>query len=578
MVTLVAALLLPAKPSQNAKNVFVLHMESSRLPANIVAAKAIQETMAREPGTQIFDEYMDENRLAASYPALAERISQKYAGKKMDVVLTVGPTALTFMLQYAERFFPATPIVFSIVQSREVPPKLPRNVTGVDNSLSYSSTVDLILRLQPDTRQIFFVAGSSPEDISRRNGAEREFKPFQRRLEFIYLEDLPLPRLLNRLGQLPTHSVVLFSTFFRDASGQAYIPRRVCPLVVDSSNAPVYGTFETLLGCGIVGGSLVEIEASARKAANLALRVLDGENVASLPVEPGPPNQVVVDWRQLKKWNIPENRLPAGTIVMYREPSAWELYRKYIWAGIAILCFQFALIILLAIQMRRRKRSDRAVRLLTGRLIDATEEEQRHIARELHDDIGQRLSLVSVQLGVFGNRPPLDAFQNRSDLDSSVVELDTIVSDVHSLSHRLHSSKLEHLGLKAAMNDLCQQIAKRHGLEITLQAEVIPRSLPRDVALCFYRVAQESLNNVIKHSSATRVELSLTEKHGSLRMRVQDWGAGFKIADARDGLGLTAMKERLRGIGGKLHVESKPGEGTVVIAEATFPPSSPDYL
>src|SRR5262249_16943945 len=150
-------------------------------------------------------------------------------------------------------------------------------------------------------------------------------------------EDLPLSQLLSRLGQLPSHSVVLFSTFFMDARGQPSIPQHVCPLVVDSSNAPVYGTFETLLGCGIVGGSLLQVEASVGKAGGLALQVLNGKNVASLTVESAPPNKLAVDWRQLKKWNIPESRLPPGTAVMYRELSAWELYRKYVWVGIAIL-------------------------------------------------------------------------------------------------------------------------------------------------------------------------------------------------------------------------------------------------
>ena len=574
MVGLAVTFLLSSARAQNVKNVLVLHMESSRLPANIVAAKAIQETIGREPGTQIFEEYMDENRLPAEYPAFAEMISQKYAGKKMNVILTVGPPAFSFMMKYREQLFPTVPIVFSFVGYRALPPQLPHNVTGVSNTISYASTVGLILKLQPDTQRIVVVAGSSPDDISRRNGVAEEFKSYEGRLDFVYLEDLPLSQLLSRLGQLPSHSVVLFSTFFRDARGQLYIPKRVCQLIVDSSNAPVYGTFETLMGCGIVGGSLLQIEASVRKAAGLALQVLDGENVASIPVETAPPNEIAVDWRQLKKWNIPESRLPAGTAVMYRELSDWELYRKYVWVGIAILAFQSVLIILLTIQMRARKRSDQAVRLLTGRLIHASEEERRHIARELHDDIGQRLSLVSVQLGMSGNQLPADAVASRVELDHSVAELDALISDVHNLSHRLHSSKLEHLGLKAAMKDLCQEMAKRHGLQINLEAQIAQDGLSGNVPLCFYRVAQEALSNVVKHSDATRAQVSLTQAPGALRMRVQDWGRGFKTGEVPAGLGFTAMHERLRSIGGRLSIESKPGEGTVVTAEAPIPTSN----
>ena len=566
-----ALFLLLTSLSQTAKNVFVLHMENSRLPANIAAAKAIQETVNQDVGNQVFEEYMDENRLGTDYPALAERIRQKYAQRKMDVVITFGPPALSFMLQYGERLFPATPIVFSGTDSRVLPPTLPRTVTGVGGSLSYSDTVDLILKLQPDTRQVFYVAGSTPAEISRREGAEREFKPYSGRLSFTYLNDLSLPRLLDRLGQLPSHSVVLFSTYLRDASGQPYIPARVCPLVVDSSSVPVYGTFSTFLGCGIVGGSLIDLESSARKAATLALRVLHGESVADLHIEPGPPNELAVDWRQLKKWKIPESRLPAGTIVEYREPNIWEAHKKLVLAAVVILSLQSALIVLLVIQTRRQKRSELAVRNLTRRLIDANENESRRLARELHDDIAQRLSLAMIQLDLFGGQLSVDAVKDRTDLDSSIQNLHSLVSDVHNLSHRLHFAHLEHVGLKTAITELCRQISHSYGLEIDLQIDAGPPRLAQDVSLCFFRVAQEALNNVVKHSKSNTAQLTLNQKPGLLRMQIRDLGVGFKTSHAADGLGLSAMQERLASLGGRLCVESEPDVGTLVIAEAPMP-------
>src|SRR5690242_7111166 len=191
MVGLAVTFLLSSASSQTVKNVLVLHMESSRLPANVVAAKAILETIGREPGTQIFEEYMDENRLPADYPALAETISQKYAGKKMKVIMTVGPPAFSFMMKYGEQLFPGVPIVFSVIENKALPPQLPRNVTGVSNTIGYAGTVGLILKLQPDTQRIFLVAGTSEYDISRRNGVAGEFKSYVGRLDFVYLEDLP---------------------------------------------------------------------------------------------------------------------------------------------------------------------------------------------------------------------------------------------------------------------------------------------------------------------------------------------------------------------------------------------------
>lgn len=149
----------------------------------------------------------------------------------------------------------------------------------------------------------------------------------------------------------------------------------------------------------------------------MALRILRGENIADLPVESGPPNRVFVDWRQLQKWGIPANGLPAGTVVMYREPTVWDTHKPAIVATAAVVLLQSAFIILLVAQVRRRKRSERAVRQLTRRVINANENESRRIARELHDDIGQRLSLAVVQLDLFRSQVAADALKNRSDPD-----------------------------------------------------------------------------------------------------------------------------------------------------------------
>jgi len=574
MATILAVILLPlTSPCQKVKNILVLHMEGPRLPANLVATKAIQETIGEDLGYQIFDEYIEETRLETDFQTLAERLRQKYSGQRIDLLLTVGPRPFTFLRQYGEQLFPSVPIVFSEVDLRYYPPKLPPNTTGVSGSFlpNLSRTIDLILRLQPDTREIFYIGGSTSNELLFREGAKRELEPYAGKLVITYLNDLQFPQLLDRIGQLPSHSAILFSTFYRDASGQTYLTANVCPTVVASSNAPVYAIFDTVIGCGIVGGSLFQVEASARQAAKLALRILHGESVANLPVEPGPPNQVVVDWRQLQKWDIPENRLPPGTVVQYRVPSAWEAHKKLILAAAAILLIQSALIVLLAIQTRRRKRSERAVRQLTRRIIDANENESRYIARELHDDIGQRLSLALVELDLFGRQLPADAVKNRTDLDSSIQNLSTLVSDVHNLSHRLHSSQLEHLGLEAAIAELCRRISNSYGVEIDFRTETAPGRLARDVSLCFYRVAQEALNNVVKHSKSNKAELTLTEEPGLLWMHIRDSGVGFKVADTAVGLGLSAMQERVESLGGIFSVESVPSLGTLVIAEAPIP-------
>jgi signal transduction histidine kinase len=382
------------------------------------------------------------------------------------------------------------------------------------------------------------------------------------------LNDLSLPQLLDGLAQLPSHSAVIYGAFFKDAGGRPYTPAHICPLITASSNAPVYGSYETLLGCGIVGGSIINIGQPAYKASDLALRILNGEAVTSLPVLREPPNPFIVDWRQLKRWNIPESRLPAGTHILYGEISPWERYRKYLLAILAIVAIQSVLIALLIVQVRRRKRSEKTLRQLSGRILTASEDERKYIARELHDDIGQQLAIIALDLVSLGERIPPSDLLSRAKFEELYRELDAVTTDLHHLSHQLHSAKLEYFGLAVTLRELTQQVAQRHELEIDFQASLPAASLPSDVSLCFYRVAQEALTNVVKHSHATEIEMTLTIESGRLWMKIKDNGDGFDPDNQKPGLGLVAMQERLRMIGGALSIVSRASAGTLVVAEA----------
>src|SRR5579885_2139361 len=219
---------------ERTRNVFVLFMENSHLPANIAAANAIQEIVGRQPGVQVYEEYLDEDRLGTDFATVADMISRKYAGRQMDLIMTIGPPTLRFVLQYGEQLWPAVPKVFSAVVAK--PEQLPEDMTGVYNFLRFAPTLDLALQLQPDTQHVFYIGGISPSEIGRRAIAQTEFKPYEKRVDFTYLNDVPLPLMFERLSMLPVHSIVLFTTFFKDASGESFISANVAPLVVVAAN------------------------------------------------------------------------------------------------------------------------------------------------------------------------------------------------------------------------------------------------------------------------------------------------------------------------------------------------------
>jgi len=223
------------------------------------------------------------------------------------------------------------------------------------------------------------------------------------------------------------------------------------------------------------------------------------------------------------------------------------------------------------------QRAHAELQQLTPRLISAQEAEKLRISRELHDDVGQRLSLLMVNLDVLQHQIPIERAAEQAEISKLLRELDELVTDVHNLSHQLHSSKLDHLGLSAALKELCRQLAGQHHMAINLTADPMPPSLSEEVSLCFYRVAQEALTNAAKHSRSSRVDVTVVSNGRLLRMRIRDFGVGFDPAVERDGLGLVTMQERLKMIGGVVRFHSVAGRGTELEAEANIGDASRSF-
>lgn len=553
----------PVPQDSETKNIVVLHTYNSNNLFNRIWSEAFREIVGADVRYQVYEEFFDYDRLPLQDEVLVRSLQQKYAGHKMDLVVASGRIPMGFLKRHGEELWPGAVHIYAGADSRIARSRLPPGSTGVFGKVDFGATVELALRLLPDTQHVYYVGGTDPAEDTWRQLLADEFRRFADKVQITYLNDLPLPELLDQLGRLPDHSVVIYPGLFRDASGHSYAPDRVCSLVTSASNAPVFSTFNVYVGRGIVGGVVFDTKAFAEETARMALRAIEKGSAAGVPVELISPNVTVVDWRQLRKWNIPEDRLPPNAIVLSREPTLWQRYRLYLFIAIAILIVQLGLIVALIIQRRLRANSEEAVRRLNGRLINAAEEERKRLARELHDDIGQRLSLVSIELDLMKQTSGL----NGSSLNPTLQQLDEIISDIHGLSHRLHSTRLQVLGLEAALRDLCQQLQKQFNLRIDFSATNLP-SLQSDLALCFYRVAQEGLSNCVKHSGATNVQVCLTFKGGSLRLSIKDDGSGFDLTRSTSSLGLATMRERLRFVGGELNIVSGQGVGTELTAEA----------
>lgn len=218
------------------------------------------------------------------------------------------------------------------------------------------------------------------------------------------------------------------------------------------------------------------------------------------------------------------------------------------------------------------KQRDQELVALTGRLIEAQEDERRRISRELHDDIGQQAAAIAADLCALRETMARGASDSAVELADMVSQLATeLASSIHKLSHDLHSARLQYLGLASALRDLCDKLATQHHLTIELSVDCQVDRLPEPVELCMYRIAQEALSNVVKHSGGTTAFVKVAMCAKTISLCVADDGIGFDTSAMAGGIGLTSMRERLRLVGGELFIKSSPDTGTELVAEITLP-------
>ncbi len=232
-----------------------------------------------------------------------------------------------------------------------------------------------------------------------------------------------------------------------------------------------------------------------------------------------------------------------------------------------------------AVDITERKQAEEALHRqqsqleeLTSKLLTAQEHERRRIARDLHDDVSQRLAALVLEVASIEHSPPSCPRKSRA-LTTLRQGLEQVSDDVHSLAYRLHPSLLEHAGLRPAVEDHVHQVSRRTGLSIRLKVAGVSTAVPLDHATCLFRVMQESIQNVVKHAQATEVIVQLRGASKGIGLSVIDNGRGFNLVDLsahEQGLGLSSMEERLRQLHGFFRIQSRPSQGTKVCAWVPF--------
>ena len=577
----------PAHERQN--RVLVVHAARREAPMPMVVDQTLQRVLGERLGGALdyYGEYLDSARFGeASYlDTLRAYLASKYTEHGLDLLIATTDAATAFVEDRSGALFPGLPLIHTTTTG--LPPTVPvadaaphrRRSTGVTVTLDLARTLALALRLQPGTKRVFVVSGTSPWDRFYEGVAREQLRRFEGPVEITFWSGRPMPELLESVSALPPASILYPLVVTEDSTGARFLPFPTHDRILAAANAPAYTWVTLATGRGSVGGSLASPEILARGLAELGLRVLGGEAPESIPVEPIDVYVDELDWRQLERWGIDESRVPEGTAILFREPGAWERYRHWILGAALVLSLQTALIVGLVIQRARRRRVETALRAshvenqdLAGRLIGAQEEERARIARELHDDVSQQLAGLSIVLSTLKQRLRSGAPKDSglaADYDATIATLQgravAAADAVRAVSHGLHSGALEHGGLVVALQEHCDRVGSDHGLEVAFAASGAIEPLDPAVALCLFRVAQEALGNTARHARARAARVRLARTGDTIELDVGDDGAGFDPARRNGrGLGLRSIRERVRLVGGQVEVESTPGRGTTL--------------
>jgi signal transduction histidine kinase len=582
LIAIAASLVGRDAAAATTKNIVVIHTYDQNAPFRLAFDPRVAEILREKaPGaSRLYFETLESNRFPGEAHALLFRdyLRQKYADLTIDVVIAVWDRALAFTLAHRDVLFHDASIVALLAKVQSFSPDLP--ITTVRSGNQVGETAELALALHPGTRRIAVVDGTVDGNNDVQEEFAKELEPLRDRLEIIYLRDLPLADLLSRVESLPADTVLFFARQTIRTRDQPIEVIEALHQIVRVARVPIYGAADRLVGEGLVGGWVFSSAGDAALVAEAALRIASGVPVRDIPSRAGV-TLPMFDWRQLQRWGVPETSLPPGSEVRFREQTFWNVYGRYAVVALAVMLGQAALIAGLLLHRSRRRRAEASlrehqsellrsheeIRALAGRLIMAQEAERSRIGRELHDDIGQKLALLHIDVTQLSQ---VSRVQDR-DLSARIRRIadlaSTITDDLQNASRQMHPGQLHILGLGQTLRLLCRDMSTQYRpLVVEIAADHVPRDLAPDVALCIYRVVQEALHNVVKHSGAAHALVRLTHHGQTLSLEITDSGRGFQ-GPHRAGLGLLSMRERVLFLGGQFRIESTPGRGTCITAQ-----------
>lgn len=648
-------------------------------------------------------EYMDTKRHfhPEYFTQLAKTYKLKYKPDLFDVVIAADNDAFAFARQYRNELFPGVPLVFTGINNfTDEMIKGQSRVTGVVEETDVQSTIDIALKLHPYTREIVVINDKTTTGIAMKSEVLRVMPAFENRVQFTFFEDFDIPELQERIRKIPYDSIILLLVVNRDRTGNFFAYEESIAVIYQKATVPIYSIWDFYLGRGIVGGMLTSAYSQGKTAAELAQRILQGEDVSSISIVRKSPNQYMFDYRELQRFRVRHAQLPQESIIVNEPDTFYSKNKMLIWGIVATIVFLSVIIVILmaniierrkveqalreseekyrdlydnapdmyhsidadaifidcnetearmlgyekneligrpitdifseasravhardfpSIKMQRvvlglereivrkdgttfpaslnvfveldkngamlktrtimrdmteRKRveeqlrnSRELLRNLSAHLQSVREEERRQIASEIHDELGQILTALKLDLSWLKRRLMKDDNDLISSVQTMINLVDKTIEVVQRISSELRPGVLDYLGLIAAIEWQMEEFRKRAGIRCNLSLDVEDLPLDQNRSTAVFRIFQETLTNVIRHSGATQVDVAVSIQCNAIVVQVQDNGKGITEAQLTSptSFGIIGIRERVRFLGGEVKFRGVPGIGTTVL-------------
>lgn len=581
----------------------VLFSNEFELPANQLVARGFRDEIAKSGGFRTFTEFLDLVRFPKQIEdrSLVSQLHEKYADQKIDVIVTIAEEASSFIMAERNQIAPDAPVVFAAVSERH-PIVGVENTTGLISHYDILTTLKLAAGLQPDARDIFVITGAAAADREAEKRSREELPALGPDFRFHFLSGLPRDELMKEVSSFERDAIVFYFSMYEDANGVKFIPRDVARMISEASAAPVYGVYDSYLETGIVGGYFDRFESVGREAAKLALRVLNGENAASIRPYVADTHRFVVDGSVIESRSLDMNALPEGTVIQNWQPPLWRQYLWFLVAIAAAFAAETLLLLWLFLAVRRQHAAERTA-AEHQRQMEVQRAELAHLTRvsalgqlsgAIAHELNQPLTAIlanaqAAQDMLKGNAPDLPEVE--SALADIVTEDHRAGEVIKRLTGLLKKGRQKHEDVDA--NELIRSTLAllrsqlvAHQVETSVElAEALPvvRADPIQLQQVLINLVVNSIDAMGEVKPAVRrlVVRSNIVKPDSIEISVQDSGRGLKESTGPVfepfyttkphglGLGLSICSTIVGKHGGVLKLDNHAGGG--VLASFTLP-------